>query len=109
MVRLEVNHTMYAPEKFYFANMEDCETFMQVFKDHMCNIPWKKPVEAPSFPEMTEKYRRYMEVISADPKKAAESDLMWGFSLVDSLHIGLTGSQQSFVKAVQDHCSGDDN
>lgn len=96
MVKLEVDgrgHPTFS-SGIYFHTMEDCRKFIHVFKDHWCNIPWKDPVEADNFPEMTRYHRESMD---KDPVKRAESDLNWGFSLARSIGIGLTSVQITTV------------
>lgn len=106
MVKLEVKDPQYKQSPIYFKTMEDCEAFKYVFQDHMCNVPWLPPVEADKFPEMTDGHRREME---KDPKKRAESDLSWGFYLVDRLNIGLTAEQHGFIKDIMDHLDNGGN
>ena len=81
---------------FYFYNMRDCEDFLYVFKDHWCNVPWEKPIEAPSDTLISFYDRKSMDV---PPKKRAEDSLFWGFSLVNRLGIGLDDKQISFLNS----------
>lgn len=79
---------------FYFHTMSDCQAFLHVFKDHWCNVPWKAPVEATDFPEASV-YDR--EVMDKDPRQRADSNLSWGFNLVQSHGIDDTNKQKAFV------------
>lgn len=104
MVKLQViDPRGYRHSPLYFKTMEDCDTFKYVFKDHMCNVPWEQPIEACSFPEMTNLQRHHMEEMSKDIKKYAESNLSWGFSIMEGCEIGLTSEQQAMVLAIQEH------
>ena len=99
MVKLEVNNPVYKHEVFYFRTMKECDEFLYVFRDHMCNVPWMKPVESPDFPEMTSSDRKYM-MSPKSPREKAESNLSWGFSLVQSLDIGLTAEQRGIIRDI---------
>lgn len=97
MVKLAVKDTRYKRESvFYFKTMKECDEFLYVFRDHMCNVPWEKPIVAPEFPEMTDGQRRYM-LSDKTPKEKAESNLFWGFNLVDHLGIGIDKEQEQFI------------
>lgn len=74
-VKTERSNSKYV---FYFHNMDDCNKFKYVFKNHWCNIKWEKPVEIPNDTKISEYDRKVMD---KDPEERAESDLSWGFSL----------------------------
>lgn len=95
MVKLETIYAHEAP--FFFRTMRDCRAFMHAFKDHWCNVPWKPPVEAPDFPEMSAPQRTAMD---KDPRQRAEDSLSWGFALVRSRRGGDTGAQSAFVNSL---------
>ncbi len=78
---------------FYFKDIEDCNTFMHVFKDHWCNVEWEHPIEAKSF-SMSAIQKSKMR---NDPKERAESNLSWGFNLCKQLNKDLTDTQRSFI------------
>ena len=82
---------------FYFRNMQDCEAFMHVFKDHWCNVEWNEAIERPDFPEMS-RYQR--EALNKDPKERAESNLSRGFNLDRKFNRGLNDNQNAFVSAM---------
>ena len=84
--------------------MEDCKAFLYVFQNHWCNVHWEKPIEKESFPEMKEKD---YESIQKDPKKRAEADLDWGFSLEKYLGRGTTEAQSAFIAAMVERLSND--
>lgn len=77
MVRLD---TYTGSRTFYFKSMDDCNTFMKVFKENLCGILWQQPIEADSFPEVPQ--HRYGE-INRDPEERAEESLDWGFNLIE--------------------------
>lgn len=79
--------------KFIFKSMEDCEKFKHVFKDHFCNVPWNTPTIVDEQIFLGTDYK-----IISDPKKAAEDNLSWGFSLCKFHKISETEEQLSFVK-----------
>lgn len=84
---------------FYFRTMQDYEDFIYVFKDHWCNVPWSKPVEAVDFPEMTRADRNCMQKYTTG-KDLAEKNLDWGFSLVKTLNIDLTPEQKALAQRI---------
>ena len=97
MVKLEAKDVFFNSVKaFYFHNMADCRTFLYVFRNHWCNVPWNTPVEAPSWPEMNAHQRRAMDL---DPKERAESCLSWGFHFAKRNHIGNTEEQNVFIRS----------
>lgn len=96
MVKLEAKDTIFVGI-FYFHNVKDCREFMDVFKDHWCNVPWKEPIEIPDDTYISSEERRYMD---KSPKKRAEDNLSWGFSLERRLGICLTNEQNDFVKSI---------
>lgn len=79
---------------FYFKNINDCNKFLYVFKDHWCNVRWESPIEKPEFLEMTDRQR---EELDEDPKERAEDNLMWGFCIEKDRNIRLNSSQLSFI------------
>lgn len=87
---------------FYFHTMQDCNDFLYVFKNHWCNVPWEKPREVPNDFPIGKSQRKSM---NEPPKKRAESNLSWGFSLVKRLNIDLSESQNLFVKDMVDRLS----
>ncbi|MCM1295162.1 MAG: hypothetical protein NC311_06445 [Muribaculaceae bacterium] len=99
MVKLEANDPQYKNAVFYFQTMEECKEFLHAFENHMCNVPWMEPVEATSFPEMTERDRQYM-LNGQSPTKKAERNLSWGFCMEKRLGIGLTSKQKGFVSSL---------
>lgn len=82
---------------FYFKDMEDCERFLYVFKDHYCNVPWDEPEESDEFSNMDVNDIYDMD---EDPVDRADRSLGWGFSLCDSLEIGLTNYQKEEVRMI---------
>lgn len=81
MIKLEVKNLKYSyrdSHVFYFKNIDDCNEFKQVFKDHWCNIRWEEPVEIHDNTKISDGERKQM---NRNPKERAESDLSWGFSL----------------------------
>ena len=82
-------------ETFYFNNIEDCRIFMDVFKDHWCNIIWEKPIEVPDCSIPYEE----LGFNNKDPKKRAEDNLSWGFNSLwaNPLDGGLNAKQQAFI------------
>ena len=96
MVKLEAENTMFGGV-FYFHNMEDCTEFMHVFKDHWCNVTWKKPVKSDNFPEMTSTQRKLMD---EDSKMRAMDNLGWGHNYVKRMGIDLTSQQKSIVATI---------
>lgn len=95
LIKLETNCAN-SREVFYFHNMSDCKDFLYVFKDHWCNVPWKTPIEIPDDTYITSKERVCMD---KPPKKRAEDNLSWGFSLVRLLGIELNKNQSTFVSS----------
>lgn len=95
MIKLETNCANNR-EVFYFHNMSDCKEFLYVFKDHWCNVPWETPIEIPDDTYITSRERICMD---KPPKKRAEDNLSWGFSLVRFLGIELNKNQLSFVSS----------
>lgn len=63
---------------FYFSTMDDCNIFINTFKDHLCTVPWNDPVEIPDDYVPISNYR----YIIKNPKVRAEDNLSWGFSLI---------------------------
>ena len=91
MVKLE---DKFESAAFYFRNRTDCDAFMSVFRNHMCNVPWKSTVESAFFPEASDSQRAAM---ARDPKVRADENLSWGFSLVRYHGIEDTREQDRFV------------
>lgn len=96
MVKLEVNDKINY-EVLYFHNMKECNEYLYVFNDHWCNVPWKSPVEIPDDADIPYQDRACMDM---PPKKRAEADLSWGFSLVKSLEIELNYEQNKVLTAL---------
>ena len=96
MIELEFKHN-YLGQKLYFKNTKDCEEYLYVFKDHMCNVPWEKPVEISDGTSID-----YYDELSLKmpPKERALHDLKWGFNIVDTLGIVLTDEQNNFIKSM---------
>lgn len=94
MVKLETDLET-RNETMYFKTMEDCKEYLYVFKDHWCNLPFKDPVEIQDSTIIDSKYRNYLDI---PPKQRAESDLQWGFNLVNFLGIGVTKEQKEFLE-----------
>lgn len=92
MVKLQTKNEPFTA--FYFKNMQDCESFMYVFKDHWCNIEWDRPIEKPDFSEMSEYQRKSL---NKNPKKRAEDNLSWGFNLSRHLNLEFTDEEKSFI------------
>lgn len=112
IVKLEVDldeehkHLSYRCFPFYFHNDSDCDDFIQVFKDHFCNVPWKKThliFDLSTYP----KERLNMD---KDPKERAEENLSWGFVLADDIHGRgyLTEDQRSFVNGIMNKLNKED-
>ena len=80
--------------KFYFRTMTECEIFMNVFRNHFCNVPWNTPKIIPDTSELSEYDLKYL---NRDPKIRAESNLSWGFSLVKFNNIDLNEQQMNFI------------
>lgn len=100
MVKLEAVDTRFGGI-FYFHNMNDCNKFKHVFKDHWCNVKWKPPVEKDNFPECSSNGRKNMD---EDPVKRAEDSLSWGFNLVkDKPEGNLTDHQKSIVESIMNN------
>lgn len=95
MVKLEAKDTTFGGI-FYFHNMEDCEEFLYVFKDHWCNVPWKEPILISDNEYVCNDYKRYMDI---SPKKRAEDSLSWGVSIVNYHRINLNEEQNNFIKS----------
>lgn len=93
MVKLEAKNTRFGGI-FYFHNMKDCNKFLYTFQDHWCNVKWKEPIEAESFDDISECQRKDMD---KSPKKRAEDNLSWGFSLCKDNDQGLTDEQKDFI------------
>lgn len=96
MVKLEAKDTTFGGI-FYFHDMKDCREFMNTFENHWCNIPWKEPIEISDDTYIDSDQRRYMD---ESPKKRAEDNLLWGFSMEKRLGIGLNNEQNDFVKSM---------
>lgn len=98
MVKLEAKDTQFGGI-FYFHNMEDCNEFLYVFKDHWCNVSWEDPLVIPDDSNISQEDGKEMDV---SPKKRAEENLSWGFNLVRDKDIGLTKVQRFFVELFAD-------
>ena len=61
---------------FYFNNIEDCNKFLYVFKNHWCNVKWEKPEEIPNNTYIKDYHKRYL----GRPEELAENNLKWGFN-----------------------------
>lgn len=96
MVKLEAYDTTFGGV-FYFHNLEDCVEFVEVFKDHWCNVAWKYPVESDVFPELTSNQRKLM---NKNPKMRAMDNLGWGHNYVKRLGIDLTPQQKSIATEI---------
>lgn len=94
MIKLESNFNNSFDATFYFKTMKECEEFLYVFKDHWCNVPWKKPVEVSDDIKISE-YKR--NDLNNSPKERAESNLSWGFSNCRFHNIGINNTQSAFV------------
>ena len=85
---------------FYFKNIEDCNKFLYVFKDHFCNVPWETPKEIPDNSiKLSENEKRTLD---KDPVKRAQDNLSWGFSLCSYYKIGVSSDQLSFVHSLME-------
>lgn len=82
---------------FYFNNMADCKTFMAVFDDHWCNVPWADPIESDHFEGLDSKHKKLM---NTDPKRRAENNLSWGFGLTEFYKIGMTKEQDRMLDQI---------
>lgn len=78
MIELSTNHPT-SLQVFYFNTKEDCEAFMGVFKDHGCNIEWAPMVQVNADYVPLDALEEAMK----DPKKRAEDNLEWGFTMVE--------------------------
>lgn len=87
---------------FYFKTMEECKSFLYVFKDHWCNIPWDIPKEVSSDKANLTNYQiRSLEV---DPKKRAEENLSWGFNFIKYHDLNKTTEEQIlFIQRLQNN------
>ena len=83
--------------EFLFKDMKSCGEFMNVFRDHWCNIVWNTPEQQDSFPEANTEY--WKKHINDSPKVLADNNLSWGFSLLKDkgLDKELTPEQSQFV------------
>lgn len=81
---------------FYFYTMEECNNFLYVFKDHFCNVKWEKPIELPEDTIIDTYSKQMMDI---PPKKRAENNLSWGFSVAGD---ELTAEQSAYVKELID-------
>ena len=96
MIKLEAQCTTFGGI-FYFHDMEDCDDFMYVFKDHWCNVPWKQPVEIPD-DTCIDDYD--INDMNKPAKERAEDNLSWGFNLVKHLEIGDSKDQLEFARSM---------
>ena len=105
IVKLEVDldedhkHLSYRCFPFYFHNDSDCDDFIHVFKDHFCNIPWKRTQLIFDLGQ----YAKEKLNMDKNPKTRAEENLSWMFVLADDIHGRgyLTDEQKSFVKELR--------
>lgn len=84
----------------YFKNMEDCNKYLHVFKDHWCNVPWKKPIEKDVNDLSPFEKSKMDKFLIQDPIKSAEDNLSWGFHNCDYAFIGLADDQKSTVQSL---------
>lgn len=100
MVKLRTNFGDYRNEStFYFRNMEQCDQFISVFKDHWCNIPWLKPIDLGDnviIPNYA------LRMIDIDPKDRAIANLSWGFNMAKVYNIGLSEEQQKALEEMME-------
>lgn len=89
MIELSVKSSQ-CNTKFHFHTMSDCKKFLYVFENHMCNVPWKKPVIV-SGTKLSE-YEK--TAINEDPTLRAERNLSWGFNLARQLDTDTPNEQQ---------------
>lgn len=102
MIKLvaKAKHSYRKEHVFYFHNMDDCNTFKEVFRDYWCKIQWDKPVEIPNDTKIEYSERKAMD---KDPKERAESNLSWGFSLEKGEGWDKrTSSQNTFINSFID-------
>lgn len=78
---------------FYFDNIDDCNEFLYVFKDHMCNVPWNKPEQVDSKSISSTK-------IIQNPKQSAERNLSWGFNACRFTSISETEEQLNSIRNI---------
>lgn len=107
MIQLKTKHGVGYQTAFYFHTMEQCNEFMYTMRNHMMNVPWEKPIESSSFPEVEERsergywVRRHLEESkSKSGKELAESNLHWANAFCQNANIGLTSSQKSFISTI---------
>ena len=100
MVKLETNFNDYRNEStFYFRTMDQCSKFLNVFKDHWCNIPWKKPVEISDNTRIPDYALSRLDI---DPEQIAISNLSWGFGMTKYYNIDLSKDQKAIVKSMSE-------
>lgn len=88
MIRLSNMHRFKPKERiFYFHTIEDCNEFLNVFKENECNVHWTEPREIPNNVKIKNMERNAMD---KSPVERAKNALSWGFEI--------TGNQYSFFK-----------
>lgn len=65
---------------FYFHTMDECNEFLNVFKENSCNVNWTEPREIPDKTKIKNGDRELMEKSPAD---RANNALDWGFEMVN--------------------------
>lgn len=97
MIKLEAISTKYPTGMsavFYFHNMNDCNIFMHVFKDHWCNVKWEMPIELPDNTKIPDYKRRDMD---KNAKERAERSLPWGFAFAINAGTDISIITQSMI------------
>ena len=71
----------------HFTNINDCNAYMRVFKDHRCNVKWSEPQIVPN-----DNFVEDVSLLRENPNKRAINDLSWGFNSnwKDEADAGLT-------------------
>ena len=84
MIRLANIHGYELKKRvFYFHNIDDCNEFMNVFKENLCKVNWVPPREIPDTTKIKNSERVLMD---KDPKERAQRALDWGFSLTEKTY-----------------------
>lgn len=89
MIRLSSIHRFKLKERiFYFHTMEECNEFINVFKENSCNIVWGEPREIPDHVKL-----KPMDMAELDKPaiERAQKALSWGFNITEEQHSFFTG------------------
>lgn len=87
----------YGRGTFHFHNIEECEAFLYVFRDHWCNVEWRPPAHMQDNSQVED-----IEYMNIPPKQRALSNLSWGFNIAKDLTVDQERSvllmQNDFLK-----------